>query len=113
MKYLKLYEDYFDKITQKSDAKSREIVIGGILKRGNGDYGHDYLNKSCQIKWIGRDILQLRFPYYEIPFIKKSLYFDYEVNFIDNELKDKNILGKTYKLTQDEADQIFNKYYYH
>ena len=110
MKYIKL----FNEGTESRESKSRDIVVNGILNRGGtDDFSNVYLNKHCKIEWKNKEILILKFPYSVIPIINKTLYFDYEVNFTNNTLVDKNFLGKTYNLTQEESDKIFNKYYFH
>ncbi len=92
---------------------NKEIVMRTIMNRGNL-----MLNKHDKIDWSDENLLKIGIAYFDygqgtkiLPFFKhKAFYFDYWVDFKNKKLINKNLLGGTYDLTDDEVDLISNKY---
>ena len=77
------------------------------------------MNKYDKVEFDG-DILKISMSYFNygqgtkiLPFLKhKSFFFNYWVDLKNKKLYDKNMLGGTYDLTDNELDKILNKYYW-
>jgi len=103
-----------DNIILKSEKENKESCLRTILNRGNL-----MLNTYDKIEWDD-NILKIGISYFEygkgtkiLSFLKhKSLYFNYWIDFKNKMLYDKNLLGGTYILTDEELDKIYNKYYW-
>jgi hypothetical protein len=109
-----LNESKLDDMISKSEKSNKESCLRTILNRGNL-----MLNKHDKIEWDG-DILKIGIAYFDygqgtkiLSFLKhRSFFFNYWVDFKNKKLYDKNMLGGTYDLTEDELDKISNKYYW-
>lgn len=97
----------------KTEQESKKIVLRTILNRSNHS-----LNKVDKIQWDG-DILKLKYSIFEfgqgtilLPILKrKKLFTTYIIDFKNKKLYDKNFLGGEFDLTDDELDEISNKFY--
>lgn len=109
-----LKEGKLDDMINKSKKSNKESCLRTILNRDNL-----MLNKYDKIEWDG-DILKLGISYFDygqgtkiLSFLKhRSFFFDYWVDFKNKKLYDKNTLGGTYDLTDEELEKISNKYYW-
>lgn len=103
-----------DDAISKSEKSNKESCLRTILNRDNL-----MLNKYDKIEWNG-DILKISISYFDygqgtkiLSFLKhRSFFFYYFVDFKNKKLHDKNMLGGTYDLTDDELEKISNKYYW-
>ena len=99
---------------KKHQKENKDSCLRSILNRDNR-----MSNVYDKIKWEG-DILKIGISYFDygkgtgiLPFMKnKSLYFDYWIDFKNKKLYDKNLFGGTFDLTDEELDQIENKYHW-
>ena len=107
--------DNFQNLNEKYDDKSKETVMKIIINRSNL-----MTNKHDKIDWSDENLLKIKIAYFDygkgtkiLPILKhKVFYFDYCVDFKNKKLMDKNFLGTTYDLTDDELEKISNKYYW-
>jgi hypothetical protein len=111
----KTFEGKLDDMINKSEKSNKESVMRTIMNRGNL-----MLNNYDKIDWSDKNLLKIKISYFDygqgtkiLPILKhKSFYFDYWVDFKNKKLINKNLLGGTYDLTNDEVDLISNKYYW-
>jgi len=111
----KTFEGKLDDMINKSEKSNKESVMRTIMNRGNL-----MLNNHDKIDWSDKNLLKIKISYFDygqgtkiLPILKhKSFYFDYWVDFKNKKLINKNLLGGTYDLTDDDVDLISNKYYW-
>ena len=104
--YLK--ESKLDDVIDKSEKSGKESCLRNILNRDNL-----MSNKYDRIEWDG-DVLKISMLWTRnkiLSFLKQN-FFNYWVDFKNKKLYDKNMLGETYDLTDEELDKIYNKYYW-
>ena len=105
MKHLKLFEDYWENLYNKTLSKKKDRLIQIILNRGNLMY-------NIYDKIILEDgIIKIKMQYSNL--LGKRGYVDYWIDTKNKKLIDKNTLGETYDLSDEELDKLENRLYFY
>jgi len=97
-----------EEFIKKKRNESKGLVLNSLLKRGSL-----MLNRYDKIKYNEKN-LTVSISYFDVPLINRTLYFDYEVDFVNKKLINKNFLTKdSYDLMDSELISISNKYFWY